>query len=188
MRLMLNRCLPALLTLLVTGTVGSQPARADIYTWVDAAGTINLSNLAPPENVHVTHVVHASAQPAAAREAMRQAEVQALEDRVRQLESEAELARRQPAPQAEYRPAPVPPLIQYVAIPAPTPYAAAAVPSPSYGCDPTQIECGLWPTVVYPTSVIFIPATRFRPFHPTHRGHRVSARQPMHVGGVFRSR
>ncbi len=187
---MLSRCLPTLLTLFLAGAVGSQPARADIYTWVDAAGTINLSNVAPPESVHVTNVLRASAKPAAAREAARQAEVQALEDRVRQLESEAESARRQPTPQMEYRAAQSPPPIQYVAIPspAPAPYAAATVPSPNYGCDPTQIECWLWAPGAYPTGVVLIPATRFRPFHPSHRGHPFSVRQPMHVGGVFRSR
>lgn len=185
---MFSRFLPGLLTVLLAGTVAAL-ARADIYTWVDAAGNINLSNLAPPASAHVINVVHASPQPAAAREAVRQAEVQALEDRVRQLESEADLA-RQPAPVPQYRPAPVSPVIQYVVTSAPAlpPYAAAASPSPGY-CDATQLECGLWAFPgVYPASVIVFPATRFRSSHPNRRGHPLSVRQPMHVGAVFRSR
>jgi len=32
------------------------PARADIYTWLDEKGTLNVSNLEPPPGVTVTHV------------------------------------------------------------------------------------------------------------------------------------
>ena len=186
------RLLPtAFLTVLFTGTIGLQLARADIYTWVDATGNINLSNIAPPESVHITNVVHAMAQPPVAREAARQAEVQALEDRVRQLESEAQ---RQPPPQQiEYRPAP-PPVIQYIVNSAP-PAAAYADPAPApnyawnYGCDQTQLDCGLggWPGI-YPASVVFLPVAGFRPFRSPVRGHPISVRQPMRGGGIFRAR
>jgi hypothetical protein len=35
-------------------------AQADIYTWVDAKGTVNISNMEPPDGVHVTKVTHDS--------------------------------------------------------------------------------------------------------------------------------
>ena len=75
----------------LAGTFGLQPAHADLYTWVDASGGVNVSNLAPPEGVRITNVIPAS--PTAthdAREAARDAEVQALTKRVRQLEDEVE--------------------------------------------------------------------------------------------------
>lgn len=76
-----------------------QPAHADIYTWVDASGSVNVSNLAPPENVRVTSVIRAIAPKTTirdddARDAARDAEVKALTERVRQLEDEVALARR----------------------------------------------------------------------------------------------
>ena len=42
----------------LAGALCVQPAQADVYAWVDASGTINVSNLAPPDGVSVTHVVH----------------------------------------------------------------------------------------------------------------------------------
>ena len=41
-----------------------QVAPTDISTWVDSSGTVNVSNLPPPENVRVTKVVHGSPQAA----------------------------------------------------------------------------------------------------------------------------
>jgi len=131
-----------LLTLFLAGTI-APPARADIYTWVDAAGNMNLSNLAPPASAHVINVVHASPQPVAAREAVRQAEVQALEDRVRQLD-------RKPSSRVSGSAAAIPAgpcgagssVCGHLGAGASS-YAAAAPPSPGY-CDATQLECGLW--------------------------------------------
>ena len=89
---MLTRLLRATLPAVLAGTVGLQPAHADIYTWVDASGGINLSNLAPPEGVRITNVIVASAPKTTtrddARDAARDAEVQVLTRRVRQLEDE----------------------------------------------------------------------------------------------------
>src|SRR5258706_5397973 len=95
---MLTPLLRAALPAVLAGTFGLQPAYADIFTWVDASGVVNVSNLAPPENVRVTNVIHASARktttPAdAVRDAARDAELQALAERVRQLEDEVALAR-----------------------------------------------------------------------------------------------
>ena len=86
-----TRLLRAALPVVLAGTFGLQPAHADLYTWVDASGGVNVSNLAPPEGVRITNVIPAS--PTAthdAREAARDAEVQALTKRVRQLEDEVE--------------------------------------------------------------------------------------------------
>jgi Domain of unknown function (DUF4124) len=88
---MLTRLLRATLPAVLAGTFGLQPAHADLYTWVDASGGVNVSNLAPPEGVRITNVTPAS--PTAtrdAREAARDAEVQTLTKRVRQLEDEVE--------------------------------------------------------------------------------------------------
>jgi len=86
---MLTRLLRVTLPALLAGTLGLDPAHADLYTWVDASGGVNVSNLAPPEGVRITNVIPAS--PTAthdARETVRDAEVQALTKRVRQLEDE----------------------------------------------------------------------------------------------------
>ena len=88
---MLTRILRATLPVVLASTFGLQPAHADLYTRVDASGRVNISNLAPPDGVRITNVIPAS--PTAtrdAREAARDAEVQALTKRVRQLEGQVE--------------------------------------------------------------------------------------------------
>jgi hypothetical protein len=90
---MLTRFLRATLPVVVAGTLGLQPAYADLYTWVDASGGVNVSNLAPPEGARITNVILASApkpptRDDEAREVARDAEVQTLTRRVRQLEDE----------------------------------------------------------------------------------------------------
>ena len=89
---MLTRLLRATLPAVLVGTFGMQPAHADLYTWVDASGGVNVSNLAPPEGVRITRVIVASAPKTTprddGRDAARDAEVQALTKRVRQLEDE----------------------------------------------------------------------------------------------------
>jgi hypothetical protein len=155
---------------------GLQPARADIYTWVDASGTVNVSNLSPPEDVRVTSVTRESprrtaARDDAAREAVRQAELQTLSDRILQLENEAEVARR-PAP---------PPQVVYVPVPAPAPvqYQAEWAPPPSGGCDPSWSSCwGWWGSGFYPASVIVVRAPNFHGPAPGQPGHRFPSGQP----------
>jgi hypothetical protein len=90
---MLTRLLRAILPVVLAGTFGLQPAHADLYTWVDASGGVNVSNLPPPEGVRITNVILASAPKTTTRDddargAARDAEVQALTERVRQLEDE----------------------------------------------------------------------------------------------------
>ena len=158
------------------------PAHADIYTWVDASGNTNVSNLAPPDGVKVTNVQRALppeivAREDAAREAARQAETRALAERVRQLESDAA---RGPPP--DYRPpmAP-PPVIQYIVeAPQPPMQQSVEITSPAYGgygyggygCDPSWFGCW-WPGL-YPASVIVVGASNPHHNHPIQHGHNVT--------------
>src|SRR6185369_4471549 len=111
---LLRKGLPALLAF----ACGLPVAHAEIYTWTDESGRVNLSNLTPPTGVKVTRVVRESAPKVAsatpreevARDTLRDAEVQVLAERVRQLQYEVELAKR-PVPQpVEYRGPPAPPI------------------------------------------------------------------------------
>ena len=123
-------------------------AAADVYTWVDAAGNVNVSNLAPPAGARVTAVAKetagASARAEAARKAAHDAEVRALADRVAELESAAQAARMAPA----Y--GPPPPMaapLAYASPPAPQfvvttmPAAEDVAPSPGYAC--AWVGCAL---------------------------------------------
>lgn len=176
----------ALPAVLLAGTLGLRSAHADIYTWVDASGTINVSNLAPPDGARVTNIVRSpppstTAREDAAREAARRAEVQALTERVQQLENQVEVSSVS-GPPPDYRPTPAPPPIQYVVNVAPPPVQYAAVntsPPPAYGgCDPSWISCsGLW--WAYPSIVIVRAPNVRQPIHPVRGGHNFAVRQPM---------
>jgi hypothetical protein len=178
----------------LAGTFGLQPAHADIYTWVDASGSINVSNLAPPEGVRVTKIIRARApeivaREDAAREAARQAETKALAERVRQLEDEVELAKRQAASPVDYRPAPSPPVVQYIVNPAPplVQYTAIETPPTNTWCNPTWLNCGLgWGPVFYPASVFVLRAPTFRHFQRGPGGRQVAVRPPMRPPDGFR--
>src|SRR5712671_5844755 len=88
---MLTRLLRATLPVVLASAFGLQPAHADLYTWVDASGGVNVSNLAPPVGVRITNVIPASPKATHdARDAARDAAVQALTRRVRQLEDGVE--------------------------------------------------------------------------------------------------
>jgi len=176
---MMNRVLRIVLPAMLASSVGLPVAHADIYTWVDASGAINLSNLPPPEGVHVTKILRGPppevvAREEAARDAARQAEAQALAERVRQLEDE--IAARQTPPSMMYPSLSAPPVIQYL-IEAPSPpIASVAPPAPAYsGCDPSWAGCALsWFPGFYPASVLVVSTPSFRPVHPIH------PRDPMH--------
>jgi hypothetical protein len=177
-------------------TLLPQLARADIYTWTDASGKINVSNLAPPEGARVTNVVRERAPPASAPRSdaprtAREAEVQALEERVRQLQDEVELARRRAPAPMDYRAIPQPPAVRYPVAFAPpaVQYADDAAPAVNPGCDATWAGCGFgWFPGVYPASVVVLHAPRFRRFHPSHGGHHMVARQAVRMPGGFRRR
>ena len=88
---MLTRAFQAIVPAVLACTFGLQPAHVDLYTWVDASGGVNVSNLAPPEGVRITKVTVAPAAKTAtrndhAREAARETEVQVLAKRIRQVE------------------------------------------------------------------------------------------------------
>jgi len=160
-------------------------AQADIYTWVDAKGTVNMSNLEPPDGVRVTKVTHDSPpmNPPPrdlAGESARQAEVQALAVRVMQLEYEAEFSRRQVAAMATY----VPPAPVYV-----PQYMPQYVPDPpqyaNSGCDPSWPQCGAgWSPSFAPAAVFVVGSPGYRRPSPTpfHGGRKfamqASARGP----------
>ena len=72
------------------GVLACAMARADIYTWVDASGNLNLSNQPPPAGVRVTSVYRedpaARAHAEAARAASAREELRTLNARVAELD------------------------------------------------------------------------------------------------------
>jgi hypothetical protein len=168
-----------------------QLAHADIYTWADASGSVNVSNLTPPQGARVISVTHTTAADVArenaARDAARRAETLALEERVRQLEAEAE-ARRQAPPQVVY-PA-IPPPMQYRYDPAPSQVQYAVYSSPpayTMGCDPTWMGCGLgWFPNFYSPGIVFVRSPAFRRFPSLPVPHQFGPGQPMQSFGHSR--
>ena len=137
-------------------------AHADVYAWVDATGSVTLSDLPPPAGVRVISVINntepASVRPdpSAERESAHRAEVQALSDRVRQLERQVELATYQP-----------PPVVQY---------APASAMWPSAPC--SWADCGPWySTPGYPIGFGVV----FAPSHGFHRSHRFHGSHGTHL-------
>src|SRR4030095_2612299 len=170
---------------------GLRHARADIYTWSDGAGRVNVSNLAPPDGVQVTKVVPETPPPAPPHpvtpvDTLSRTEALALAERVRQLEYDVELAKRQ-----------TPPPIYYPAVPTPAPvqYAVASVqygpefsPPVSYGCDPSWFGCaGLWGPGFYPAGVVILGAPSIHRSFSHHGGHHSAMHGPGRPVG-FRKR
>ena len=155
----------------------SMPAHADIYTWVDKNGEVNISNLAPPDDAKVVRVERTApkdaAREAAQREAARQAEVRALNERVNELKAEVDRTRREAipppdaAPPMAYLPAPAYPPIVVNVVSANTQNASS---SPGV-CDGWSIDCGVatWPGYYGVTrgyAPVFVAPVR------GHKGHR----------------
>jgi hypothetical protein len=178
-------------------------AHADIYTWTDAKGTVNISNVAPPEGVHVTTVMHedpaALAARAAAAQAARDADMQRLADRVRQLEYEAQYSPRQAPPAVYAAPAPSTSVVQYVMNVAPPQQSQSYGPNGSYGCDPGYgydgfdgygygyANCGGSAfSGFYPYPVYFVGAPFFRNRTPFRGDHRPGMQRPTPVHGPSR--
>lgn len=187
---MLLRLLRAALPAVLLCILAPPLARADIYTWVDASGTLNVSNLSPPDGVRVTNVIHASVQKTPQRDdATREAEVLALAERVRLLEDELVMARRPPAPAVEYRPLPAPIPYPVDAVAPPMQYSFGPSPPMSTACDASWMNCGLWAApAIYPASVVVLLPTNVRPFHPVHPGGHPPSRPPMRASNGFRMR
>jgi len=172
----------AVCAILLAGALAAQPACADVYTWLDSAGRLNVSNTEPPDGARVKSVVRTKPRPKdAASDSARQAEVAALARRVRELEDEAEAARQQPPVLP-----PAPPIVYQIFQASPPPVASAQVivsyggvayPSSNYGCDPSWAGCALWwgPAFVTSTFVNRSPAFRHNGFNRRDFG----ARPPM---------
>lgn len=169
---MRNHLFGAALAAWLTLVGGQPPAHAEIYTYVDAQGRVNVSNLTPPDGVRVTSVVHeAPPRPNpyldAARQAAREAEVAALSQRVEQLQWALDSAARQPPPP------------QYVWVPAPLPMApppqqyVADDPAPAQGpdCPNGWSSCTSWwnPAFAPFATIVVVPSAR-RTFPVNHRG------------------
>jgi hypothetical protein len=163
------------LIVLAAGICVVPAVRADVYTWVDVKGNVNVGNLEPPEGARILGVTRenpvAKAQADAAREAARQNEVKALAERVAELESKTEAAFNVPPP-ASYGPPPAyappmaPPQVTVVVMPAAQPDETAAYAP--YGC--AWIGCA-WAPFGYPVFVT-APPRRHRDFgHPSHPIH-----------------
>lgn len=199
---MFTRLLRTGLPAILATTIAIPVAEADIYTWTDANGSVNVSNLAPPDGVHLTSVVRESdpkrptagdqardATREAAREALRDAEVQALATRVRQLQDEVDQATRQP-PVVAYRDLPVQPPPQYAL----AQYGAAqyegdwAQPYDAYagsqGNYPCNFNCGVsWLSPIVVPTVFFLRSPNSRRYYPapSHPRYFYPPQRPMHV-------
>jgi hypothetical protein len=181
---------PEALAFLLAIAFGSQPAHADIYTWVDASGATNVSNLSPPDGARVTRVTHENPlkplRPDTAPDTMHDAQIQALSERVQQLQHEVELARTYAPPSQA---------MAYPAIPpAPAPgYAVDVMPAPTSSYDPSFGDSGYWwAQPVYPANVVVVRAQSFRRAYPFHGAHHFAmqppAQRPMHPAGGMRRR
>jgi hypothetical protein len=167
-----------------------QHAHADTYTWTDANGRLNFSNVAPPEGASIENLAHAAsprlAPPdAGARDNLQQAEVTALASRVRQLESEVVAARREVA-EAAYVAPPPPPMMQY-SVMGGSPPAQPAVdlaPLAGGGCDPMWTDCYSWGSPFYPASVVVVRPWSGRHFHNVNPGRHYYAHRPGHASGA----
>ena len=160
------------------GAFASTAALADIYTWVDASGNLNLSNQEPPKGARITNVVRespeAKASADAARAAAQREELRALNERVGQLERDLETAKNAPPPPppGAYAPAvaALPPtfVAQTIVVPSAPAYAP---PAPAYAdCWDAWGSCA-WPGLFgfYPSGVVVLNAPRRERIPPIHR-------------------
>jgi hypothetical protein len=144
----------------LVGILAPSLASAEIYAWVDANGEVTYGNLPPPKNARVFEVINETPPPSpqsqAAAEAAHRAEMQALNNRLQQLEQELQRSRYQAAAPAPY------PMAAPPAYYPPPEYASA----PSYGgCDSDFYDCSSWDGPIYYT-VGVAPTWGFR-----HRDH-----------------
>ena len=156
------------LAVVLAAALGMPLAHADIFTWTDATGRLNVSNVEPPKGVQARRIVQKDAPKAAA--VAQTAEVEALKERVAELESEVDRTR-----QASFAPPPVPvvvvPPVVVAPPPAPAPALAYAPPPPPdvAPCDPLVFGC---PAFGYPVNVVVLRAPRFHRFHGVRAARR----------------
>jgi len=117
--------------MVIAGGLTCSPAHAEIVGWVDDSGHVTYTNMAPPKGAKV--VDHINEDPADTRarvpaDAAAQAQLQPLNDRVRDLEQQLRQAAQSPPPwdQAGYAPPPPP------------------GPAMMNTCDTASYDCGLW--------------------------------------------
>jgi uncharacterized protein DUF4124 len=171
----------------IAGLLAS-PAFADIFTWTDASGRFNVSNVAPPKDVHAQRIVQKETRPMsdAARAAAQASEMRALQDRVAELETEVDRANRRATAMAS---APAAPPVVVVAPQAPAYAPPPATYAPSsdlgynydYGCDPLTFGCPAfgYPVFGYPVNVVVLNGKRFHRFDG-FRGDRRFHQVPAH--------
>jgi uncharacterized protein DUF4124 len=182
---------------LALGAALAAPAHADIFTWTDASGRTNISNVEPPKDVHARRIVQKDLPKKrsddGARAAAQATEVQALQDRVAELETEVDDARRRASAAAYRAPVPAAPPVVVVAPPpaayAPAPSAYAEAPD-SVACDPLMFGCPAfgYPAFAYPVNVVVLKnGRRFHRFERPRLDHRVRA-VPAHPAFPMRVR
>jgi len=152
--------------------LASAAAQAEILGWVDAAGNVTYSNLPPPKDARVIDQIEevpvdARAQAAAA--ALHQTQLQALNDRVRDLEWQINQTQRA-----------APPVV----------YAAPA-PATGVSCDSQYYDCSSWDGPVYYTVGLpyLRPGRRHPEGHPRgprHFAQNMAADPRPHAGSGFR--
>jgi uncharacterized protein DUF4124 len=164
--------------LMLAGLLLAHAAYADIYTWIDASGGMNVTNLEPPRGARVTKVVRAPpARPQEAEsERPREAEVTALTERVRQLEDEIEAARRSAPP-------PAPPVVYPIVVVSPPPMVIAEAnvsypppAAPAYGCEISWAGCALWWNPGFATQTFVGRPHGGRSFRPFNHGNKFPSR------------
>ena len=157
---------------------GLAPAHADIFTWTDASGRTNISNVEPPKDAHARRIVQKEAprKPVdeASRAAAQAAEMQALRDRVSELEAEVDQAKQRANVQAYRAPLPAPaPVVVVTAPPAYAP-SPAVYPGPAdfATCDALTFGC---PAFGYPVNVVVLKNGRLHHFDRLRAEHRMRA-------------
>jgi hypothetical protein len=173
---------------------GWTSAHADIYTWVDASGKVNLSNRPPPEGARVTSVyredpaVHAAAE--AARAAAARNELNALTERVTQLERDLDAANDRPAPATIIYAPPAPPPAAY------PPVIAQTIVVPSQPAYTAYTDCSVaWAGCFspgnfgfYPGGFVVVGAPAAHRFDASRRGPHARTQPPpratMPVGAI----
>jgi hypothetical protein len=181
---MFVRLLNTVAAVVLLGMLGVPVAHADVYTWVDAAGMLNVSNLQPPAGANVTSVVK-SVAPKLAPDTSTPAQaaaMQALSDRILQLQAQVADVQRPVVPtvvnNVYVTPQPAPVTVQYAQLG----YTYDGPQQSSNACDPSFYSCGGGVYGgFYPASTVFLggAAAPVRPSPPPRAGQFMGPRTPL---------